>query len=70
MTTILLSIPYAAALGVCVLLYFVVYPVVVYFRDVNGERYAIQKKERRLMTQASEDIQTCTLFRASHRFLS
>lgn len=32
----ILTSPYAAALGACLFLYFVVYPVVVYFRDVNG----------------------------------
>jgi hypothetical protein len=36
MSTAVLSIPYAAALGACAFLYLVVYPVVVYFRDVNG----------------------------------
>lgn len=32
------SIPYAAAFGACLFLYFVVYPVVVYFRDAKGLR--------------------------------
>lgn len=32
------SVPYAAALGFCFLLYFVVYPIIGYFRDVNGLR--------------------------------
>lgn len=36
MSISLATIPYAAALGAFVLLYFVVYPVFVYFRDVNG----------------------------------
>jgi len=36
MSTAVISIPYAAALGACALFYFVIYPVVVYFRDVNG----------------------------------
>ncbi|KAI4659648.1 uncharacterized protein J4E79_006183 [Alternaria viburni] len=35
MSTAVISIPYAAALGACALFYFVIYPVVVYFRDVN-----------------------------------
>ncbi|KAH7072714.1 cytochrome P450 monooxygenase [Paraphoma chrysanthemicola] len=34
----ILSAPYAAALGAFVFLYFIVYPLVVYFRDVNGLR--------------------------------
>ncbi|KAJ8114787.1 hypothetical protein OPT61_g3413 [Boeremia exigua] len=38
MSTSILSSPYAAALGACVVLYFFVYPVIVYFRDVNGLR--------------------------------
>ncbi|KAG9196524.1 benzoate 4-monooxygenase [Alternaria panax] len=38
MSAAVLSIPYAAALGACAFLYFVVYPVVVYFRDTNGLR--------------------------------
>lgn len=33
--------PYAAALGACVFLYFVVYPVAVYFRDVKGQYFSI-----------------------------
>jgi len=37
MSITFLSLPYAAILGLCALLYFVVYPVVVYFRDVNGK---------------------------------
>lgn len=37
MSTSELSIPYAAALGVFAFAYFVVYPVFVYFRDVNGK---------------------------------
>jgi hypothetical protein len=36
MSTAILSIPYAAALGAAVFVYFVLYPVIVYFRDVNG----------------------------------
>lgn len=36
MSTAVFSIPYAAALGACAFLYFIVYPVIVYFRDVNG----------------------------------
>jgi hypothetical protein len=36
MSTMVFSVPYAVTLGVCVFLYFVIYPVVVYFRDVNG----------------------------------
>ena len=31
------SAPYAAALALCFFLYFIVYPVVVYFRDPKGE---------------------------------
>ena len=38
MSTPILSAPYAAAFGACLFLYFVVYPVVVYFRDKNGLR--------------------------------
>ncbi|KAJ4344679.1 uncharacterized protein N0V89_012423 [Didymosphaeria variabile] len=38
MSTAMTSLPYAVAFGTCVFLYFVVYPVVVYFRDVNGLR--------------------------------
>lgn len=30
------SLPYAFALGTCFFFYLIVYPVVVYFRDVNG----------------------------------
>lgn len=37
MSTFGLSIPYAAALGLFALIYFVIYPVFVYFRDVNGK---------------------------------
>jgi hypothetical protein len=36
MSTSVTSLPYAIAFGTCVFLYFVVYPVIVYFRDVNG----------------------------------
>ncbi|KAF2014873.1 cytochrome P450 monooxygenase [Aaosphaeria arxii CBS 175.79] len=32
------STPYAAALGACLLVYFVVFPVIVYFRDAKGLR--------------------------------
>ena len=31
------TLPYAVLLGTCCILYFVVYPVVVYFRDAKGE---------------------------------
>ncbi|KAF2683389.1 cytochrome P450 monooxygenase [Lentithecium fluviatile CBS 122367] len=34
----LVSLPYAAALGLCSFLYFVVFPIAVYFRDANGLR--------------------------------
>lgn len=37
MSTSLLSSPYAVGLGAFVFLYFIVYPVVVYFRDLNGQ---------------------------------
>lgn len=37
MTLAIVSLPYAAALGACFFAYFVVYPLVVYFRDANGE---------------------------------
>ncbi|KAF2031748.1 cytochrome P450 monooxygenase [Setomelanomma holmii] len=38
MSATILSLPYAAALGASALLYFVICPIVVYFRDVNGLR--------------------------------
>jgi hypothetical protein len=41
MASVVVSVPYAAALGACMVLYFVVYPVVIYFRDVNGESYKL-----------------------------
>lgn len=44
MSTAALSIPYAAALGACAFLYFVVYPVIEYFRDVNGTLTIIDDK--------------------------
>ena len=44
MSTAALSIPYAAALGACAFLYFVVYPVIEYFRDVNGMLTIIDDK--------------------------
>lgn len=37
-SAIFVSAPYAVALGVCLFLYFIIYPVVVYLRDVNGLR--------------------------------
>lgn len=37
MSTSFLASPYAAAFGACVFLYFIVLPVVTYFRDVNGQ---------------------------------
>jgi hypothetical protein len=40
-TTLILTSPYAVALGACVLLYFVVYPAIVYFRDTNGQCFPL-----------------------------
>jgi hypothetical protein len=37
MLTSILASPYAAAFGACVLLCLTVFPVVTYFRDVNGQ---------------------------------
>ncbi|KAH7402076.1 cytochrome P450 monooxygenase [Phaeosphaeria sp. MPI-PUGE-AT-0046c] len=38
MSNPVVSVPYAVALSFCVFSYFVLYPIVVYFRDVNGLR--------------------------------
>jgi len=37
MSISILASPYAAAFGACVFFYFIVFPVVNYFRDVNGQ---------------------------------
>lgn len=37
MSTSILASPYAAAFGTCILVYFVIFPVITYFRDVKGQ---------------------------------
>jgi hypothetical protein len=59
MPTSLPSMPYAAALVVCAFVYFVAYPVIVYFRDVKGEQKHEGDVNYMLICQASEDIQIC-----------
>lgn len=56
MSTSILSSPYAAALGACVFIYFVVYPVVVYFRDVNGQYFTLY------MPHTDRRLSKCSLF--------
>jgi hypothetical protein len=71
MPTLTLSMPYTIALGVCAFVYLIVYPVVVYLRDVNGKQHKNECGANSTLTKkAFEDTRICIPFQACLRFHS
>ena len=60
-----LTAPYALAAGACLFLYFIVYPIVVYFKDVKGKSKSGQLWSGRLRFKDCVGIPTCLSSQAS-----